>query len=155
MRILVVSDSHGRQSALMQVVEAHPEAAVVIHLGDGLREAQEAADRFADRTFFIVAGNCDFAATGILTAREETLGGKRLFFTHGHTYGVKDGLYRLLCAARERQADIALFGHTHQPLCTYEAGVFLVNPGSLGYDRRYATVDISPAGVLPALQQLP
>lgn len=153
MRILVVSDSHGDEHALMDVIASQPDASVVIHLGDGIREAEAAAARFPERTFYMVRGNCDFAAADVPPAREETIAGRRLFFTHGQYYGVKSDLYRVVCAARERCADILLFGHTHQPLCTYEDGLYILNPGSLGYDGRFATVDLLPAGVLPALQR--
>lgn len=101
MRILVVSDTHGDEGALQRAVQAQPSARTVIHLGDGAREAEAVAARFPDRMFWQIRGNGDFAlgSAGLLYAREETLGGKRLFFTHGHLYGVKTGLYRVCCAA--------------------------------------------------------
>ena len=153
MRILVVSDTHGNARALEEAIRFQPEATVVIHLGDGVREAEDMAARFSDRTFCIVRGNCDFSAD-VLPLREEKFGGKRLFFTHGHLYDVKYGLYRIACAAREREADMVLFGHTHQPLSVYDDGLYLLNPGSLGHGRQYATVDISPAGIFPILHTL-
>lgn len=152
MRILVVSDSHGDGRALCEVIASQPDAGVVIHLGDGLWEAQEAQARFPDRAFFTVRGNCDFGAGDVPPAREEAFGGRRLFFTHGQFYGVKEGLYRVTCAARERGAQILLFGHTHRPLSTFEEGLYILNPGALGHgEGRYATLDITPAGVLPTL----
>jgi putative phosphoesterase len=153
MRILVVSDTHGNARALQETIRFQPTASVVIHLGDGVREAEDMADRFPDRTFCIVRGNCDFGAD-VLPMREEQFGGKRLFFTHGHLYDVKYGLYRISLAARERKADMVLFGHTHQPLSLYDDGLYLLNPGSLGHGRQYATVDISPAGIFPILHTL-
>ena len=112
MRILVISDTHGNEQGLLQAVEEQPNARAVIHLGDGAREAQAAADRFPGLPFYLVRGNCDWASTsaGLLYAREETFAGKRIFFTHGHLYEVKFDLYRAACAARERQADVLLFG---------------------------------------------
>jgi putative phosphoesterase len=80
--------------------------------------------------------------------REETLGGKRFFFTHGHVYDVKYGLYRLDLAAREYQADIALFGHTHVPYEEYADGLYLFNPGSLGHGGTYGYVDVVGGGVV-------
>ena len=150
MRILVVSDTHGDEGALQRAVQAHPSARTVIHLGDGAREAEAVAARFPDRMFWQVRGNGDFAlgSAGLLYAREETLGGKRLFFTHGHLYGVKTGLYRVCCAARERQADILLFGHTHQPLTDYDDGLYILNPGSLRGRGTYGLLDVTPTGVL-------
>ena len=131
MRILVVSDTHGDAYSLQQAVLAQPSARVVIHLGDGVR------------------GNCDFRADDdLLYAREETIGGKRLFFTHGHLYQVKFDLYRAVTAAKERGADILLFGHTHQALTDYEDGLYMLNPGSLSHGGTYGLIDITPAGVV-------
>ena len=150
MRILVVSDTHGDAYALEQAILAQPGARTVVHLGDGAREAGEMEARFPDHTFFCVRGTGDFSAGGSLVyARDEICGGKRLFLTHGHLYDAKMGLYRLVCAARERQADILLFGHTHQPLIDYDDGLHILNPGSLhGSGGTYGTVDITPAGVV-------
>ena len=40
----------------------------------------------------------------------------------------------LIAAAKRRGAQIALFGHTHSPLCEHlEDGMWLLNPGSCGY----------------------
>lgn len=154
MKILVVSDTHGNAYALHEALRMRPDATAVIHLGDGVREAEDAAAFFPDRTFFIVRGNCDFGAHDLLARREETFGGKRFFFTHGHLFGVKDGLYTLACAARECRADVALFGHTHQPGIEYDDGLYLVNPGSLGERGTFATVEVTPAGIMPALHRL-
>ncbi len=154
-RILVVSDTHGRKDRLLEAILAQPQAKVVIHLGDGIREAEEMADRFPKLIFYIVRGNCDlFSPSHIPPLREETVGGRRLFMTHGHLYGVKEDLYRLECAARERQVHMALFGHTHRPLSTYHEGLYLFNPGSLAYTHTYGTVDITPDGLVPNIVEL-
>ena len=61
-------------------------------------------------------------------------GGLRFFATHGHLYGVKhDPIYRDLCeAALETDADVVLFGHTHEPFRDRTMGMVLLNPGSIG-----------------------
>ena len=150
MRILVVSDTHGDAYALEQAILAQPGARVILHLGDGAREAEDMETRFPDRTFYCVRGNGDFSGGSSLPyTREERLGDKRFFFTHGHLYDAKLGLYRLVCAARERKADLLLFGHTHQSLTDYDDGLYILNPGSLsGRGGTYGTVDITPAGVV-------
>lgn len=146
-RVLVIADVHGNSRALCRAIEEQPSARTVIFLGDGLRQAEDAEKRYTDRTFYMVPGNCDLC-TELPPSREETIGGKRFYFTHGHKQDVKYGLYRLYAAARQAQADIALFGHTHQPYTAYEEGVHLLNPGSLGYNGTYAWVDITANGVL-------
>ncbi len=153
MRVLVISDTHGAAGALCRAVEEQPDAKTVIFLGDGPREAQDAADRYTDRVFYTVPGNCDLFSHDP-KVREETLGGKRFFFTHGHIYDVKYGLYRLELAARERNAQVALFGHTHQPFEDYADGLYLFNPGSLGHSGTYGYVDITAGGVMTGVVSL-
>lgn len=148
MRILVVSDSHGNEYALRQAIAEQPTTRVLLHLGDGAREAADVAEQFPSLTVYGVRGNCDWGCHDIPENREECFGGKRIFMTHGHIYNVKYGLYTLDCAARERQVDIALFGHTHQPLTDYADGLYLLNPGSLRYSGTYGIVDITPAGIM-------
>ncbi len=151
MRILIFSDSHGAGHILNDVLLLHSDIQTVVHLGDGAREAEDAADRFPERTFYCVRGNCDFAASAP-EVRLEILGGKRILMTHGHRYGVKGGLYTYSCAAREQKADIALFGHTHQPLEEYDDGLYIFNPGSIK-DGRYGILDVSPQGVMTRLMR--
>ncbi len=153
MRLLVVSDIHGREEKLERALDAQPTARTVFFLGDGLRETQTVADRHPERTFFCVPGNCDFAV-GLPAAGLELCGGRRIFYTHGHRYGVKGGLTALSLAAAERQAQIVLFGHTHVPYECYEDGVWYFNPGSLGYDDRYGYVDLVGDGVLTNVVRL-
>ncbi len=153
MRILVVSDVHGRERALFQALEEQPTAGVVLFLGDGLRQAEAAQECYPDRTFYLVPGNCDFGSD-LLPVRQETLGGKRFYFTHGHIHDVKYGLYRLDLAARQAMADIVLFGHTHQPYEEYADGLYLFNPGSLGYGGTYGYVDIAGGGIRTAVVSL-
>lgn len=62
MQLLIVSDVHGRMALLREVIETHPAARTVLFLGDGLRQAQQAEEEYPDRTFYMVPGNCDFAA---------------------------------------------------------------------------------------------
>ena len=147
MKILVISDVHGRRDAVERVLSQQPDARTVLFLGDGLREVEDVADIHPERTFLTVPGNCDFAALQP-AARLEWLGGKKVFITHGHKYNVKYGLYTVEMAARERGADIVVFGHTHQPLQEYVDGLYMLNPGSLGYGETYGLLDISSAGVM-------
>ena len=63
---------------------------------------------------------------------------------------MKKTLYNLECAARDRKADIALYGHTHQAEIEYRDGLYLMNPGSLhGSYGTYGIIDITPAGLVP------
>ncbi len=159
MRILVVSDSHGRWGALYNAIEAQPTAHIVIHLGDGSDDFERVRDRFPGRMMVNVAGNCDFfGASELKTADVITVEGRRIFFTHGHTYRVKSGLTLLEQAARAREADICLFGHTHEPVTEYRDGLYIMNPGSVGHPRdgspTCGIIDIVPSGIMTFIRKL-
>lgn len=148
MRILVVSDSHGTDTYLRQALLAQPTAEVVIHLGDGAEEFSRLKTSFADKMFLQVRGNCDWCSPLPDRGIFETEGAK-IFYTHGHVYGVKSGLYTAVCAAREQKANILLYGHTHMPVTDYDDGLYILNPGSIsGYKPSYGTVDITPQGIV-------
>ncbi len=152
MRILILSDSHGDTRKLREVLLRHSDITTVFHLGDGNREMEAAKDAFPDHTVYTVAGNCDFCCDAP-TARLETIGGKKVLCAHGHTFGVKGGVYTYHLAALERGVQLALFGHTHVPYAEYADGVYLFNPGSLR-DGRYGIADISTAGIVTRHMQL-
>ena len=62
--------------------------------------------------------------------------------------GSRRGFTGYAAPARERQADILLFGHTHQPLTDYDDGLYILNPGSLRGRGTYGLLDVTPTGVL-------
>lgn len=114
----------------------------VIHLGDHIGDAEEFSRNHPMVPVLMVRGNCDYVAAG----REEVLTefqGHRFLICHGHRYGVKSGLLRYGLAAREKQADVALFGHTHQSFCELENDTWFLNPGSCGGCRpSYAVIEL-------------
>ena len=130
MKLLIVSDTHGDLRALRRAVDMEQDAAAVIFLGDGLRDAEALQDERPSLRLYTVRGNCDLgqsAAAGALAP----FGGVLFFYTHGHLYGVKSGLTELAGAAAARGAQAALFGHTHRQTLERHNGVLLFNPGSL------------------------
>ena len=148
MRILVVSDTHRDRAALRKAVLDQPTAAAVIHLGDGVEEAEEVRAEFPGKTFFLVRGNCDWGSE-LPTEGLVRLAGKNIFYTPGYTYNVKLTMYPAVSAARENKADVLLFGHTHEAFTYYEDGLYIMNPGSLrGSCGTYGTLDITPAGIV-------
>ena len=154
MRILVVSDTHHDAFALRAAIRRQPKAEVVIHLGDGEEEAALARAEFPEKMFLQVRGNCDWGSV-LPYQGEYILNKKTIFYTHGHIYQVKYGLETFIAAARDRHADIALFGHTHDPMTDYRDGLYLMNPGSPSCPRAgkpsYGVIDILPEGVFPFL----
>ncbi len=150
-RVLAVSDSHGDRRTLHRILERHREANAVFHLGDGYADVLALQDEFS---VYSVAGNCDGFSCEAPAEREIMVGGKRFFAVHGHTYSVKHTLLRLSLAAQSRQADVALFGHTHTPCIERVENLVLVNPGSVRDGGRYALIDIENGAIFPHLERL-
>ena len=133
MKILIFSDSHGDTSHMRTAVEKE-KPDYVFHLGDHDWDAAELEREDPTLPIAAVCGNCDGWDSESPKARLITLNGLRIFLCHGHTYGVKGSLLRASYAARELQADILLYGHTHEAHQeTDRTGLTLFNPGSCGY----------------------
>ena len=118
---------------MLQAIRAErPEA--VFFLGDGERELRQVEKVFPALPIYAVQGNCDYWSELPSYLLCELEGGKTVFFTHGHLFGVKGDpeFSNLISAALQCGADIALFGHTHEPYLGETDGVTLLNPGSIG-----------------------
>ena len=159
MKCLVFSDSHGNSMKIRQALNMHPDAEVIFFLGDGLSDLEYFIGDNS-RMWIAVQGNCDRSAVlgnSIVKKTDSiTFLGHRIFLTHGDLYGVKYGLDGISRLAVDHNADIVLFGHTHQPLERYIptdlGGYYLFNPGSIGggFGSRssYGVINITDKGVL-------
>ena len=154
MKVLVVSDSHGDVENMYRAVERE-QPRMVLHLGDGWRDAEILARRYPDLPLEKVPGNCDFRS-GEPAVRLILIAGKLVMICHGHTLGVKTNLSMLLREALEQKADAVLFGHTHTPFVDIRNGVVMLNPGSIGsYSRAtYGTLTFRDGKCLPATHLL-
>ncbi|MBR6572588.1 MAG: YfcE family phosphodiesterase [Clostridia bacterium] len=157
MRILVISDSHGRTSAIEQAIEAQPNANHIFFLGDCISDIEDLTYIYPDKSFHIVTGNCD-GYSFYKSIDFITLSGKKIIFTHGHTLSVKSGLERLKTFGETEDAHIILFGHTHTAIIEYENERYFVNPGSLSHGslgfRSYAVIDIEENGIKPIIVKI-
>lgn len=138
LRILIMSDSHGRNEnvelAIAQVREGIGEFQMLIHLGD-VGDARE-IESLAGVPCYIVRGNTDYDAK-LLNANVIEAGGHRIFATHGHLYQVDMRLDLLRFAALENDCDIAMYGHTHVPYLEEDPDdVTILNPGSISKPRQ-------------------
>lgn len=151
MKILVVSDSHGRNFNLNKIIDKVSPIDLLIHLGD-FEGNEDEVQLIAGCPTEMVAGNNDYFCS---LDREKiiTMGNHKVFMTHGHRYHVYYGLDELKDAARVNGADIALYGHTHCPLLDQSSDVTVLNPGSVSLPRQegripsYAIIDIDSDGV--------
>ena len=154
MRIAVISDSHRRYSVVERIIRAQKDVKHIFFLGDGISDIEDLQYEYTDRNFYIVSGNCDLVSSYPYSSIEK-IGDVGIFYTHGHTYGVKGGTRSLVNAAKERNCKIALYGHTHIPHISYEDGIYVVNPGSCGNSRQgppsYAVIDIEENGIMPII----
>lgn len=142
MKILVLSDSHSSLRFMRRCVEKIKPNAMV-HLGDYYDDAEALAELYPHIPIHQVAGNCDEHRAPV-SAREKLcykVGGVMMYMTHGHSLHVKMGIGGLLAEARRYEAQIALYGHTHQSDCHREPdGLWVLNPGSAGYMGNSAAV---------------
>lgn len=150
MKILVVSDTHGSMYHLERLLNEHKDFSRILHLGDIEGEA-DYLEALAECPVDIVAGNNDYEYD---LPREKviTIGGHTIFMAHGHAYMVNYSKDRLLTAAIQRGAELALFGHTHVPFLDNTRCVTLLNPGSISKPRQanrlpsYAILEIDRDG---------
>ena len=129
-KIVITSDSHGDAEVLFRILQEEADADAMIFLGDGFDDLESLEYEYPNVQILAVPGNCDH---NWRDARECTaeFEGVRIFYTHGHMYGVKQALGPLASAAAERGASVALFGHTHMAEKDEIRGVTLFNPGSV------------------------
>ncbi len=146
MRILVFSDSHGSKYCIREALFMHPQADMIIHLGDGERDFGGLEDILEGKRVVQVCGNCDYAS--VLPVNEiVTAGGVKIFCTHGFAEHVKFGTAELYAKARNAGARIALYGHTHQSVTDYSDGLYVMNPGS-ARSGEFGAIDITPSGIM-------
>ena len=157
MRILIVSDSHGRDEYLLAASEEERPFDTLIHLGD-FQTDEQTVEEMAGVQVFMVAGNCDYH-TRLSDVRIIELAGHRIFMAHGHNHGVRWGETRRLArAAAKNGCDIAMFGHIHCPVEDHtDPDVLIINPGSIALPRQsgrahtYMVMDLFP-GMKPRIE---
>lgn len=158
MRIIAFSDTHKRFDVMLRIVEDNKDAGMFIFLGDGERELDDLRSYYPNTKILNVSGNCDF--NSMAKSVDATFSeGKKILFLHGHMHNVKYGTQGIVKLAHDNNADIVLFGHTHQRYCSYEDGVYVFNPGSAGQPRdgkapSYGFIDITKAGIVCGHKEL-
>jgi len=134
MKILIVSDTHGYEKNLSDVIKKEGKIDKLIHLGD----YEDGKGRIFDMVtcpIEIVKGNNDYSS-------DETdeklirIGKYNVFLTHGHKFRIHYSEDTLYYKALSVGADIVLFGHTHVPVVKYVGGVLFANPGSISQPRQ-------------------
>ena len=151
MRIVVMSDSHGRIERIKKVIEEQPKAELFIFLGDGTRDLH-AAMRGVPKEDWCVCGNCDFGSSDeyqLISYVKDI----QFYCTHGHQWNVKHSLEELIQEAKKKEVKVLLYGHTHEAYYEYRDGIHIFNPGSLGSPRgpfypTYGVIDIQGKNIV-------
>lgn len=143
MKLIVFSDSHGKNDTMRRIMRVHSDAYAFLHLGDGAPMFL-ALCREMGVAGFAVKGNCDFF-TGDYPLEDSmtlTFDSVKMFLTHGDAYGVNWSTTRLALAAKEEGCQVALYGHTHvgenrylPPVDERDTPLYLFNPGSISRPR--------------------
>lgn len=130
-RVLIVSDSHGSTELLEKIEKQHGQYVdLMIHCGDSeLSEMDAVMKKFSS-----VKGNCDFYGDFPDDVTLE-INGSKVFVTHGHLYSVKSTLVNLFYKAKELEANIVCFGHSHILGAEMIEDVLFINPGSIRLPR--------------------
>lgn len=131
MKLLVISDSHGSTVFLEQALKRERNADIIVHLGDGADDLDTMREYTGAKLTYQCNGNMDLYRCNYTERCIFPVGGVTVFACHGHRYDVKSGLYRLYLAAKEQNARICLFGHTHSQFAEDRDGLLLLNPGSI------------------------
>lgn len=131
MNYLIISDTHKFINNAIDLIEKlKPD--YCIHLGDMAEDCEDLENIFPRQKFIFVKGNNDIWLKDSRFPDERLfeLDGKKFFICHGHKFHVKSGLDYLKSAARQKGADIVLFGHTHKRYIQNSDDMLILNPGS-------------------------
>ena len=138
MKVLIVSDTHGRDENLERAVMMETPFDMLVHCGD-VEGREIFIEALVECPCCIVSGNNDFFSQ-LEREKEIMIGKYKVLLTHGHYYNVSTGPAYLKQEAKERGFDIAMFGHTHRPYFDIdksgEKELITLNPGSLSYPRQ-------------------
>lgn len=150
MRILVISDSHGKNDDVKQVIEQVGKIDLFIHLGD-IERGPDYIREMANCETHMIAGNNDYDIA-LPDNDSFMIGEKKVFITHGHRFYVGSGVERLREYALENGYDLVMYGHTHVPFLDIGEKVTILNPGSLSYPRQdgrqhtFMLIEVDAAG---------
>lgn len=134
MKILIVSDSHGRTTYLEEVIEKIGTIDLLIHLGD-IEGSEDYLEAIAGCEVVMVSGNNDYF-TSLERDKIIVVNKYTIFLTHGHRYRVNFGTETIKEKGRQMGADIVMFGHTHRPFIDTSDDIIVINPGSISQPRQ-------------------
>ena len=108
-RILVVSDSHGRDENVQAAVDAAGRINAMIHLGDVGPNYQMVAQMARGVSAYIVRGNCD-STSELMDRNIISVAGHNIYATHGHRQQVNYDLEHISIAGLTMDVDFFIVG---------------------------------------------
>lgn len=108
MRVLIVSDTHGKNGNLEKVLRLIAPLDLIFHLGD-LEGSEGYIEDISPCPVHMVSGNNDFF-TSVPAEKIVVIGHHKIFMTHGHRYGVSFDTMRLKEVAREHGVTLYFSG---------------------------------------------
>lgn len=137
MRMLVVSDNHGDQQILTDIVAKYAsQVDLMVHCGDSeLSPVQPPMNSFQ-----AVRGNNDY---GLDYPQQLSLttGDEHILVVHGDRDRVNYSMTPLRLKGQAAGASIVCYGHTHQLAVSEDDGILFINPGSISLPRgEYANI---------------
>ena len=147
MKILVLSDTHGKLNMVRDIWPKLNGVDLVIHAGDYSSDAEAIHREFGIPVAY-VKGNCDGCCS---SSHKDSQGGDyavvstdggNILVTHGHNEGAGYSLDRLRYKALEENCVAVVYGHTHvaevrqidEPAAP-GGSLWFINPGSLPLPR--------------------
>lgn len=134
MKVLIIGDTHAQDDIFLKVLSRERDFDVLLHTGDF--EGSELVYReLTDVPFYYVAGNNDFFTDAPYDLVIE-LASLKIYMTHGHRKHLYKGYDEVRKEAAHRHAQIAVYGHSHEPVAEMSEGILMLNPGSLAWPRQ-------------------
>lgn len=142
--VIVLSDTHGNIKAINDIKSEFLTAEKVIHLGDRISDMDSFKNELSDK-FIAVKGNCDLGGEELIAF----LNGVKTLIVHGNIYKVKTSLTKLYLRAKEVNAELVLYGHTHKADITMEDGITFINPGCMTKlaNKSYCKINIEKGSI--------
>ena len=127
-RVAILGDSHvpfREDEVPEQVWEDVRESDLTVHMGDF--DSRKALEEFVEecQAMIAVRGNMDPSSVELEEAELFDLEDVTFFVSHG-----TDGRRQVQEHAEYNDADVAVFGHTHQVYDEVDGGVHMLNPGT-------------------------
>lgn len=153
MKIILTSDSHGKDEMLDMLLEKYPDADLYVHCGD-IEAYPECYPQF-----ITVRGNNDLYYD-YPDKRIVKVQGHSIYITHSHQFSYSKRIEQMAEKAKAEGCDLVFYGHTHIAAYDEVSGVKLINPGSIWRSRdgrgpSYAVITVAEDRVDVQFEFLP